>query len=437
MRHLLLISLSFISLFSSVSSCAEQAKPVQKNWTVLIYVNLGDGFASDHSPEDLGDEDKDTDDYVIKLLEKTGSTDKMNIIVERPYLKDKYTTRIQIEKSTDPDKVTSPVIQNLGFVDMGNYLTLQDFVEWGIKNYPAQHYMVIANVHGDGWYDARENPSISSTAKTVKRVNTRFTMSKDNYTDSVITSPQLGNVMRHAAELIGHKVDILALDSCHMLDIETATELADSTRFVIGSEDKLNSEAWPYEKLSAQIAKTPSMLPAQILKIAMDDIADLYKNPPNKDEQQTFAVLDTQSIQELNQAIGKLAYNIAAIKSGEDLQKISQAQSKALSMMDSRTHYDLLDFIKELQRSQIQSLDQNNLIEIEKMLNEIVIHKFINTSIYKDEEYNSRYRQLGGIGIWLAGQTYNANAMKNYHQLQFDIDTKWGLAIASWSKPAG
>src|SRR3990167_4203185 len=297
MHRLFLILLGFISLFVSVLSYAEQPAAAQKNWTVLIYVNLGDGYASERSPEDLADEDKGIDDDVIKLLEKTGSTDQMNIIVERPYLKDKFTTRIQIEKSSNPDKVTSPTIQNLGFVDMGNYLTLQDFVEWGIKNYPAQHYMVITHVHGDGWYDNR--------IKSFARANTRFTMSKDNYSDSVITSPQLGQVMRHAAQLIGHKVDILGLDSCYMLDIETATELADSTHFIIGSEDKINFEAWPFEKLPAQIAKSPAMTPEQIVKVVMDDITDRLKLPPNKDEQQTFAVLDTNGIPALNSAISK------------------------------------------------------------------------------------------------------------------------------------
>lgn len=105
-------------------------------------------------------------------------------------------------------------------------------------------------------------------------------------------------------------------------------------------------------------------------------------------------------------------------------------------MMDSHIHYDLSDFIKELQHSQIQSLDQHNLADVEKMLNQAVVRKFINTSIYKEGDYNLRYRQLGGIGVWLPGQDYDVNAMKNYHALQFDIDTKWGAALGSLNNPS-
>jgi hypothetical protein len=375
-RRILLISMGFISLLTSVACFADQPKLAQ--WTVMIYINLGDGHASDRSPEDLADEDKGVDEDVIKLLEKTGSTDQMNIIVERQYLKDKYTIRTLIDKSNNPDKVTSPAIQNLGFVDMGNYLTLQDFITWGIKSYPAQHYMVIVNVHGDGWYDARKMPAAHSYS--------RFTMSKDNYKDSAITSPQLGKVMRHAAGLIGHKLDLLALDSCYMLDMETVTELADSTHLVIGSEDKVNLEAWPYQRMFEQIAAMPAMTPEQITKVVMNDIADLYKLPPLKDEQQTFAVIQPDQLPALNKSLSKLSYNIASIRNSADLQKILHAQTKTLSMMDSSTHYDLLAFIKELQRSQIPALDQNNLAEIEKLLNLVVIHKFVNTNIYMDED---------------------------------------------------
>lgn len=422
MRHLV-IAVIFILACALCSTV--QASDVQKSWTVMVYANFANGDASDKTPEDLEDDDHDVDQRLIKVLEKTGTTNDVNIIVERQYLKDKFTARIQIEKSNSPDKVTSPVLQNLGFVDMGNYLTLQDFIEWGVKNYPAQHYMIIVNAHGDGWYD--------NSKKTLRRSKTRD-MSKDIFTGTSITSPQLGKALQHAAELIGHKIDVVGLDSCYMLDIETVTELTGSTHLVMGSEDEENSEAWPYETLSAQIAKTPAITPEQLVKFAMIEITALYQHPPNKDEQQTFAVVDVDRIPALNQAVSKLAYDIAGNQHPEDLQKILQAQQNVLMMQNSGVHFDLGDFITELKRAQIKSLDQNNLADIEKLLHQAVMYQFINTNIYASEDHNSRYRQLGGVGIWLSGQYYDVNAMKNYHELKFDNDTKWGSAIAAWGK---
>lgn len=46
------------------------------------------------------------------------------------------------------------ILENLGEVNMGDASTLQDFLEYGKTNYPAERYMLFAIDHGGGFYGA-------------------------------------------------------------------------------------------------------------------------------------------------------------------------------------------------------------------------------------------------------------------------------------------
>lgn len=409
MRNLLLTILVLTSIFFTTSS---QADTPVKSWTVLVYMNLDDGILNDGSLEDPADIDAKIDNDV-RLLEKAGSTDQVNIVVQRSNIAAKNVTRLLIQKSTDPSKVSSPVLQNLGAADMGDYLTLQDFVDWTVKNYPAQHYLIISDAHGGGWYDDR---------KKVPPMIVNFLYSPNSDTQKQITSPQLGQVMRHMAQLIGHKIDINAWDVCEMQDIETATELADSTHIVIGSEDVEDGATWPIEKLITSLTNNPKMTAEQLSKIFIDALTATYQTSEYRDISTTFSVVNLDKLPALNQAIAKLASEIRNMTSPDDLKAIITAQSKAHNFKNSS---DLLDFIRQLQRANIQSLDNNVLNEVQQAFEQVILYRFNNTPAYQN---------LGGIGIWAPGEYYDYYAMKNYPYLTFDRDTKWGDAVATWGK---
>jgi len=59
-----------------------------------------------------------------------------------------------IQKTIIQMKLLSPVIQELGVVDMGHYQTLIDFIQWGKYEFsPAEHYFINVWDHGTGWHD--------------------------------------------------------------------------------------------------------------------------------------------------------------------------------------------------------------------------------------------------------------------------------------------
>jgi len=129
-------------LFAAVAlmSLSAKAAPLaQKEWTFLLFLNGHNNLSS-------------YGDMNIKDMEKSGSTDQVNYVVEWGSASDVNNKRMLIQKSTNPSQVTSPVVMSVPNVDMGDVKNLVDFVKWGVDNYPAKHYFLAVWNHGSGWH---------------------------------------------------------------------------------------------------------------------------------------------------------------------------------------------------------------------------------------------------------------------------------------------
>src|SRR5438046_516344 len=105
-------------------------------WTVMVYMNAKNDL------EHFSVENYDQ-------MKKVGSTDEVNILVDygrpdhrydRRYGAWSSTVRFRVEKGVDPLLANG---NNMGKVDMGSARELKDFVDWSMKQYPAEHYALI------------------------------------------------------------------------------------------------------------------------------------------------------------------------------------------------------------------------------------------------------------------------------------------------------
>jgi hypothetical protein len=95
------------------------------------------------------DGDNDLDPYAIQninSMELVGSTDKVKIIVQYDSYGYAGARRYYITKDYDQENITSPVIEDIGEVNMGTGETLVDFIRFCVKNYPAQKYSLIYGI---------------------------------------------------------------------------------------------------------------------------------------------------------------------------------------------------------------------------------------------------------------------------------------------------
>src|SRR4051794_38091828 len=130
--------------FNSIAQAQDSAPQPSavKEWTFLIYLN-GNNSLDEFGPLNLNQ------------AETVGSTDQINIVVQWASESAGTVKRLLVKKDNDPKKVTSPIIQDMGKVDMGDYNSLVEFVKWGVANFPAQHYFIDVWDHGSGWHSKR------------------------------------------------------------------------------------------------------------------------------------------------------------------------------------------------------------------------------------------------------------------------------------------
>jgi hypothetical protein len=224
----------------------------QAEWTIMVFVN-GKNNLETYALKDMNE------------MEMIGSTDKVNIVTEvgriAGYASNdgdwKTARRYLVKKDNDINKITSPILADLGKVDMGDYKHLVEFTNWAKTAYPAKRYMLIVWNHGAGW--------IKSRMEVTKGI------SYDDETGNHITTPQFGMAMK----AIG-KIDVIGTDACLMQMPEVNYEIKDYVDYIVASEETEPGDGYTYNLMLGPLVAKPTMLGAELGKLAVDGYADHY-----------------------------------------------------------------------------------------------------------------------------------------------------------------
>jgi hypothetical protein len=369
-----------------------QAAPAEKDWTFLIFLN-GNNSLDDFGPIN------------INQAETVGSTDQVNIVVQWASLKNGDVRRLLVKKDNDPNTVTSPIVQTLPSVDMGDYHSVVDFVKWGVANYPAKHYFLDIWDHGSGWH--------SKKFRGLKPMD----ISLDENTGHMITTAQLGEALKESAAVIGHKIDIYGSDACLMAMAEVAQEMSDSVNVYVGSQEVEPGAGWPYGDFMQMWAANPSATPQQIGQMLVKAYVASYKGGSNGTDNVTFSAFDMAYLPQID----------AAVKSmGAAVQKLSSTEkakvATAFSNTQSYTMPDYVDFgdlLGVLQQASISTMDAGMYTSAKAAEKQFVIASDQNG-----------YDKATGLSIWGPSDksTYSQYA-DLYSVLQFQLATQWGDAL--------
>ena len=262
----------------------------------------------------------------IKQMEKVGSNDRVNIVVQWASL-GKPTKRMLIQRS-ETGEVSSPVIEEMPVVDMGSAEQLFEFIRWAVEHFPAQRYMIDLWDHGAGWH-AKSKGQFSP-----------LDISWDDQTGHHITTEQLGVVMRKVRDLVGRPIDVLGFDACLMAMGEVVAQVADSVHYVAGSEQTEPGAGWPYEKVLRQWLAAKADDGAALLKALTEQYVVAY------DRDVAFSGLDLSKLpafMEAGKAFGKELAGLNASKFAEVRKAAQATQRYAYS-----DYGDFLDFVTKL-----------------------------------------------------------------------------------------
>lgn len=375
------------AIFATTFAKAEDSSAL-KEWTFLVFINGHNNLSS-------------FADMNIKDMEKTGSSDKVNLVVEWGSASTKITKRLLVKKSTNPNKVTSPSVMEMPNHDMGDYKNLVDFVAWGVKNYPAKHYFVAVWNHGSGWHRTGQ-------------VSARD-ISFDDNTGNVITTEQLGIAMQESAKIIGHNVDIYGSDACLMQMIEVGGEFNGSVDYMVGSQELEPGEGWPYAPFVKQWIASPTMTAAQVSVLLSKEYqksydGGVYGNKPDT----TFSAVNLQKLPALYASLTTLQQSLRGLGSSQ-FAEVKKAINNSMNFYYS-DYVDLGDFL-----NRTQTLGFSRAIEglsaSQSALKEVVL----------TADNGDNFLKASGLSIWLP--TYSSSELNRYDNLQFSKTTGWNELV--------
>ena len=260
------------------------ATPRKKQWTVMVYLS-GDNNLDSCGVADLGE------------MKKVGSSDQVNVIAEFDRRGTARTTkRFYLRNGTT---LAKDAVADLGETNMGDPAVLTSFLDWGFKNYPAHHYLVVVWNHGNGWNDedvyrvAKRTLRLTPTRRPARSERDKVSLRRvrvisgehfhrglfsagvsqglrdrgiayDDNAKDFLDNIEMKKVVTAAAARLGAKIDILGMDACLMSMAEVGYQLRDGVALTVGSEQTEPGDGWPYDTILSDLAKKPTMTPVAL-----------------------------------------------------------------------------------------------------------------------------------------------------------------------------
>ena len=397
-----LITFACINTFSMLAIC-EEVKPDSNptsEWTFLVYLNGNNNLDSFGTTN-------------LKQMEQVGSTHDVNVVVQWASLQNDGAKRLLIKKDISHTQVTSPVVQDLGKVDMGDSKTLLEFIKWGTKKYPAKHYVVDVWNHGSGWHsrmkmEAFERPSIHTND-----------ISWDDNTGHAITTRQLAEVLRNVSKSIGHKIDLYGSDACLMGMTEIANEVSDSVDTYVGSEEVEAAAGWPYHKILGRLVQHPEMTSIELGKVITDEFVAFYSSHENGDQgNATFSSFDLSKMRDLDAAINSLGIDLLTIDKNDRAKIIDAVATAQRFTYDD--YADLTDVLNQLESVKVHAIRPETINELRQALTQFV-------TAYGSTPALPR---AFGASIWFPTSVSTFHLYSSqYQQLKFEENTHWNEVL--------
>jgi hypothetical protein len=299
----------------------------RKRWTVLVYL------AGDNNLDSAGVVDLDE-------MKRVGSTDDLNVVAQFDRAGRKtQTARYFLRNGTSR---AEDVVQGLGETNTGDPAVLESFLRWGIRTYPAEHYLVVLWNHGSGWDDsniyagdyfsgaappvvrkgvvvAGRGPkrravqlSVARAAvrrnrralfrTTLEQATTTRGIAFDDEAQDFLDNGEVQRVLASVAKRVGRKIDIVGFDACLMSMAEVMFQVRHCADYAVGSQQTEPGDGWPYDTVLRALAARPAMTPAELARTIVDKYLASYRASSDV----TLSASDLAKLDGVSQAVDRL-----------------------------------------------------------------------------------------------------------------------------------
>lgn len=253
-------------------------------------------------------------------------------------------------------------IRSLSNRSIGNPSTLTEFINYGMKEFPADRYGLIFWNHGAG--------SV-----------TGFGYDELHPNDTSLSLIEIQRGLQNSHSSGSAKFTFIGFDACLMATLETASAVSPYADYLVASQELEPSKGWNYKSITNSLRHNPQMPSKQIGRLIADSFVDSYKG--KEYEQVTLSVTDLRKVDALAASVGKLSeeiYRKLICESGMVEQPFykklsaSRTESKSFGMSAFTYHgpdmVDLLDFCQNM----IKKTNAALINEITKNIKETVIY---------------------------------------------------------------
>ncbi|MFA6074263.1 MAG: clostripain-related cysteine peptidase [Negativicutes bacterium] len=289
----------------------------------------------------------------VKVLVQTGGSTKWwyNDKIPEKNISNSLVQRYLIV-AADKDNDGIKLLGTPGKISMAEAKTLQDFIVWGEKSYPADRYILVMWAHGGGC-----NWGIGADA---------------NFEQAAMGLNAIKQAIKSARASTGNALDIISFDTCLNAEVEIANSLKSEGRYLVASEDV--ATGWAWKEWLGWLVENPQAANDTIGECIVNTYMDkreqwLEQSWKEKDKTRekdaaTASLIDMSKIDDLNSGIGKMAVSFSGmLKTDSGFLALVKARAQAESFgttEDSSAHdlVDLFGFSANVSESQGKEIDR-------------------------------------------------------------------------------
>ena len=369
-------------------------------WLFMVYMD-GDNSLEAYVPHDLNE------------LERTGSGEGVEVIVQADRI-DGYsekdgdwtgTRRYRMVEDHTPE-VVSPVVEDLGELDMGVPETLADFVEWASSSYPAENRVLILWDHGDGWLlQANTDPPAGAPPPGVASDDTSGTML------SVANGDLAAGIETDIAN--NGRYSVIGFDACNMASWEVAHAMQPYAQYMSAAETTVGGEGFMYEPILAYLRETTDANP--------EDLAILMsQGAVEEGGELTHSAMNLDAVRDLSGQIDNLAQLALADSAVSDGLLAARETTRGADEVWAEWYLDVGDLADNAAKSEIPEL-QTVATDMRAALDTAVVGNF----------HSGDYTWTTGLTIYFDPSKFYISDYTEGAGATWSQDTQWDEYLAS------
>ncbi|MDD3409737.1 MAG: clostripain-related cysteine peptidase [Eubacteriales bacterium] len=396
-KRLLSLCLAAALLLCALSALAEE-KSALPEWTVMLYL-CGTDLESEKmcATVNLGE------------ICDTVSNESVNFVIETGGAQEWHT--LEIFNGLD---IASDRLQRYGYANQRLYLmdeqplanmaearTLTDFIQWTVKNAPAQKYALMLWDHGGGSFSG--------------------IICDDLHGRSIMQVEDLARALKDS----GVSFEALITDACLMATLEVAQALAPYARYLVASEEIVPDEGGPYAEWLQYLYDHPACDGGELGEAYDVAVANKYLAiSARKLSNITYSTIDLSQIDAVGAAFDAMFTEIRASLSDPDRFGEFGYNTQHVQTFDG-SQYDLLDTAKTAAHS---VLSQETLNAVQAAVEAAVV----------DEVHGSARPYANGLSFYYAPQDdmyrldHFARVCKSAPYLAFLDQVNMGWTAPDW-----